>query len=427
LLALTLLAAAACSDASSDDDPDADPILPGADASVEPDADEVPDADLPDAAALPDAAVAKDGGGTGDGGTDELCAALCAFIFDCFGVPPDPACESGCITDTADCTAEELAALAKCKEGDCELLEACVSAVKCVEGGGGGCGDGSCSEEETCASCPADCGACVCGDGLCTAGETCVACPADCGECVCGDGVCGAGECATCEADCPGGCACPHDMCVTGEKLDPTCEPCVVMVCAADSYCCDTYWDGLCVSEVTSICGKDCPTVCGDGICAGSESSMTCPEDCGPVPEFCGDSACSASENCATCPADCGACVCGDGTCSPGECATCTADCPAGCICPHEVCTTGDALDTGCSTCVKDICAVDPYCCASYWDSLCVSEAETVCGKDCPDVCGDGICSPSETCETCMLDCCGVPPPPEPTPSDGGPGADAGP
>jgi hypothetical protein len=42
----------------------------------------------------------------------------------------------------------------------------------------------------------------------------------------------------------------------------------------------------------------------------------------------------------------------------------------------------------------------------TFWDSICVGEAESICGKDCPDVCGDGFCSPSEKCESCALDCC---------------------
>ena len=47
-----------------------------------------------------------------------------------------------------------------------------------------GCGDGHCSQDETCISCPADCGSCaVCGNGVCNDGETCNNCPEDCGSC----------------------------------------------------------------------------------------------------------------------------------------------------------------------------------------------------------------------------------------------------
>jgi hypothetical protein len=42
-------------------------------------------------------------------------------------------------------------------------------------------------------------------------------------------------------------------------KLTSTCDPCVTKICAADSYCCKTKWDSVCVGEVGSICGKTCP------------------------------------------------------------------------------------------------------------------------------------------------------------------------
>jgi len=57
----------------------------------------------------------------------------------------------------------------------------------CVEDGGNEsyCGDGSCDANESCESCPGDCGACeVCGDGECTQSESCLNCEADCGECI---------------------------------------------------------------------------------------------------------------------------------------------------------------------------------------------------------------------------------------------------
>lgn len=46
-------------------------------------------------------------------------------------------------------------------------------------GTGDVCGDGRCSQDEDCWSCPEDC-TCRCGDGVCTHGEWCAVCPTDC-------------------------------------------------------------------------------------------------------------------------------------------------------------------------------------------------------------------------------------------------------
>jgi hypothetical protein len=36
------------------------------------------------------------------------------------------------------------------------------------------------------------------------------------------------------------------------------CEACATKICAADSYCCSTYWDSVCVKEVSSVCNQSC-------------------------------------------------------------------------------------------------------------------------------------------------------------------------
>jgi len=125
------------------------------------------------------------------------------------------------------------------------------------------CGDSLC-QDETCSSCPADCGACpppaVCGDGVCTASETCASCPGDCGACPpaprCGDGSCQAGEsCGSCPADC-------------------------------------------------GSCGPSC----GDGMCDFGEDCVSCPFDCGACAPGCGDGRCDIGEDCVSCSFDCGTC-----------------------------------------------------------------------------------------------------------------------
>lgn len=53
--------------------------------------------------------------------------------------------------------------------------------------------------------------------------------------------------------------ACAHDPCVGGNPLVPACDDCVANICAVDPFCCNVFWDGICVSEVNSVCNESCP------------------------------------------------------------------------------------------------------------------------------------------------------------------------
>ena len=118
------------------------------------------------------------------------------------------------------------------------------------------CGDGLCSEGETCDGCPADC-PCTddCGDGTCDASETCVTCDADCGSCpACGDGTCSATEdCDTCYEDC-GVCACvddglePNDGSGAAITLALDTDYCDLSICAGD-----VDWFEFAVNGTTTI------------------------------------------------------------------------------------------------------------------------------------------------------------------------------
>ncbi|WP_437512945.1 hypothetical protein [Sorangium sp. So ce1099] len=49
--------------------------------------------------------------------------------------------------------------------------------------------------------------------------------------------------------------------------------------------------------------------------------------------------------------------------------------------CGHSICETGAAVRSTCDSCVTSICAVDPFCCTNAWDSVCVNEVATICGR----------------------------------------------
>ncbi|HMG56057.1 MAG TPA: hypothetical protein VK601_21310, partial [Kofleriaceae bacterium] len=51
---------------------------------------------------------------------------------------------------------------------------------------------------------------------------------------------------------------CAHPICTAGVALTASCDACATRICAADSFCCNTRWDSICVGEVSSVCGQTC-------------------------------------------------------------------------------------------------------------------------------------------------------------------------
>lgn len=126
-------------------------------------------------------------------------------------------------------------------------------------------------------------------------------------------------------------------------------------------------------------CIEDDPKpVCGDNYCEGSESTRSCPTDCG---SNCGDGACNGNETQQSCSRDCGnpPPVCGDGRCTGNETnSTCPGDCSAG---PEpRVFTCGP--QTGTCALLQNF----GNCCGGFWVE-CPSNAGHYCA-------GDGLCYP---------------------------------
>ena len=134
----------------------------------------------------------------------------------------------------------------------------------------GYCGDKICSGSETSSSCPSDCGTSsgeTCGNNFCGSGETPTSCPSDCK-------VCGEGPISSSGCQCGG-------------------------VTQYSGYCCNSVFQ-------YSACGTT-TGYCGDKICSGSESAVSCPTDCGGgTTAVCGNKVCEGSETVTSCPSDCG-------------------------------------------------------------------------------------------------------------------------
>ena len=71
--------------------------------------------------------------------------------------------------------------------------------------------------------------------------------------------------------------------------------------------------------------------------------------------------------------------------------------CADGQSCQHSHCVGGVQLVSICDPCVAAVCAQDPYCCGTNWDSACIGEVRSICGSlACPPsqgACAHSVCS----------------------------------
>jgi hypothetical protein len=118
------------------------------------------------------------------------------------------------------------------------------------------------------------CSGMTCGGPVGCAHSECVAGPAltsgcsDCATTVCAadayccsnewDSICVNQAATLCSIGCGGG-TCLHGECAEGPALTVGCSSCVDLICAEDTYCCDTYWDSVCVGHVAEKCAFTCP------------------------------------------------------------------------------------------------------------------------------------------------------------------------
>ena len=340
----------------------------------------------------------KECGGDGCGGSCGVCPAgtscissICVQICepDCFGKQ----CGSdGCGGSCGLCDAEEA-----CKLGACVVSLSCEELADCVfscppnsEDCGTQCWlDSSaaakqqwvelmaCVEEQCGPNSPPGCpqqaifGAC--GDYW----NECQNCTPDCVGKMCGADGCG-GDCG----DCPGGYVCDN----FGTCL---CQPqCEGKECGNDG--CGGQCGECTAAEVCNFLGFCvCNPQCDNKQCG--------PDGCGGSCGFC-DAGLSCNPNGKCTPG--GPQNCGNGFCQPNQgesCANCPQDCPCGGACCEPKNEPG-CDDPDIMWCV---CEMDPFCCEMSWDSLCVDEAQDMCGLDC-----GGGCEPNCFNKECGADGC---------------------
>lgn len=296
-----------------------------------------------------------------------LCGAACAKTEDC----TDPA-RPVCIPGAGRCA--ECAGPANCKDPSKPLCKAgafrCVACEQdsdCKEPGAPRCDKAS----NTCTVCVEDAD-CKDEEALrCVAGA-CVACR-DEDDCSGGLPACEAGACVACTSDVyctnPSAPACnvAKKTCVkqgncceaTAEVAgceQPSIEACV---CAVEPSCCIGAWTAACVALVEtlgcSLCGPSC------------QQDQDCTDPARPV--------------CVPGLARCGGCA-KDADCKAPEKPSCN---PGVFRCVAPCCAVTGEPGCSASTTIRDcVCAKDPFCCETSWDSSCALQVVSLGCGSCP-------------------------------------------
>jgi hypothetical protein len=159
-----------------------------------------------------------------------------------------------------------------------------------------------------------------------------------------------------------------RDCCAAGSGAG--CGNVLVNECvgAADPYCNTTFWDGICAGEVTSLGCGTCPAPvdhsccsaggagCSDNVIEAALCAAGGIDGAGAVDTYC----CNVAWD--------GICVAGVNNLANNV----ALPCGSTCCSAHG---TAGCDDAGVQACVG---AVDSYCTSVAWDSLCVSEVETL-------------------------------------------------
>jgi len=146
------------------------------------------------------------------------------------------------------------------------------------------------------------------------------------------------------------------------------------------------------------------PAVCGNSVCEPGETWSTCGQDCEAPADVCGDGLCTPGENQVACPVDCDADFAGVVACLGKKCSALLKACLGQ---PACVTTLGNGIPC-LANCMDDPCLQT---CIDSQNFNAPAKALAACGfKACAkaapgSVCGDGKCDPTESPQTCAVDC----------------------
>ncbi len=136
--------------------------------------------------------------------------------------------------------------------------------------------------------------------------------------------------------------------------------------------------------------------------CGSSTAGDCCSANPSGLP-FCNDETCCST----VCGADPFCCsVAWDGICAQEAFAFCPDLCNFNAVCgpdnPQDCCVANGAPGCSDTDCCNTVCNADPFCCTTAWDSVCATEAAsmclTLCGVPCDTTCPNGAHVEAELC-----------------------------
>jgi hypothetical protein len=315
----------------------------------------------------------------------------CVKAVDCtYLCGTDSACKQSCQNAVPSPSKSLVSATLNCLAANCSSTATC--------------GNGICEAGESSASCPPDCKSSICGNGICEAGESSASCPMDCGS---------SDPCATLPngATCTDGNACTAESCQNGkcQPMPMSCDDgnaCTMDACSPAAGCMHMVNDGMACEDGNGCTQGDTCTasVCtaGSNVCSACVTSEDCNDNNPCTTEVCGgDNVCKItfSTGGLVC-SDGNACTQGDLCNGSGQCNGMPLMCDDGNVCTSDMCdpqigctAVGIADGTTCTT--GDLCSA----------SACEASSCTVVQNLCTGDCGNGICDPAETNQSCPKDC----------------------
>lgn len=169
-------------------------------------------------------------------------------------------------------------------------------------------------------------------------------------------------------------------------------QTCCTTVCIVDPTCCSGSWDADCVLLANELCAGYCGAT-ASGSCYSAHANPGCNS------ATCCTSVCAIDAFCCSNSWDV-SCALYAGFACPGSGGTCGGPNTGSCF---SVNTTGACNDVACCNAV---CAVDPTCCSSNWDYLCVLNAQQTCVAGCIPITDADALAETEECDVRTNDPC---------------------